>query len=73
MDKSTYPRCRDCKWWAKNAWKDASHAKQFLCTNPKLESFADMDGLSANGLDEIYTGPAFGCVHWEAKDGSDAT
>jgi hypothetical protein len=70
-------RCRNCKWWDKlDSTNTPGMDNQYgarSCTNervgPKGVAFTDgaQDGEAYAG---IFTGPDFGCIHWEAKDGN---
>lgn len=78
-------RCKNCKWWdSENS--SLRNNDTFACTNPKLGEYCDVrerlgaDYESASDTLEyeyneggsIFTGPDFGCVHFEAKELSHA-
>lgn len=62
------PRCKNCRFWQK--WEDGRDAD---CT--KFEDDYDLykergDWARASYSDShIHTGPNFGCIHFEVKDG----
>lgn len=70
-----YRRCRTCVWWGCEGGEDSSEYYPFgsgVCYHEKLQSGslrhypdAVTDGEEYSG---IYTGPDFGCIHWEAKN-----
>lgn len=67
-------RCATCKHW--QAWpygRDARGAAGGLCRSAKIGEDGDVR-YDADALvypyqegGEIWTGPEFGCVHWQAK------
>lgn len=70
-------RCKDCKWWAADKRTEyvAAETDAAPCHCPQLINI-DEKGYGAVagngfGLDypvcELFTGPEFGCVHWEGK------
>ena len=59
--------CKDCRHWESHGVEDM----QRKCNHPKVggRQAEDMDGADEReGYYGIYTGPDFGCVHWEKKD-----
>lgn len=61
-------RCKTCKWWDTPA---DSRACQWCAMLGAISNAYPMGLYSASSdgdNDAIYTGPDFGCVHWEAKD-----
>lgn len=68
--------CHSCKHWARNN-VDYKSADLKPCYHPKMQSSGwHLDGIDAtdcgNGCHEpencFLCGPAFGCIHHEAKD-----
>jgi len=70
-------RCKNCRWWGANSQSsdeplDISHP----CEHEKVgsdsdEQFPDGCGGFSEGSkynEVIFTGPDFGCVHFEAKE-----
>lgn len=71
--------CDTCKWWAsatagppvatgKLSWGKSMDGMT-TCENPKLDELplhgiVTQDDSPATGF---YTGPKFGCIHWESK------
>ena len=62
--------CKTCKWWENEPVKYLGSRRR--CYPDKLVDCVN----DAVGIDneyecetEIYTGPDYGCIHWEAKDG----
>lgn len=73
--------CKNCRWWWPNKdarnrnyrmkWLDENPGREshWDCDNPELNACID-EGRIPDGMshyEEIYTGPDFGCIHWEAK------
>jgi len=52
--------CQDCKWWEDHDWEDEADKK--ACNN-------DSTLYQTNGgqMHPFFTGPEFGCIHWEGK------
>jgi hypothetical protein len=56
--------CGVCKWWGDPIV--GCHAR---CNHAKCGDYEGelLDGAGDAEFSAIYTGPDFGCVHWEAK------
>lgn len=70
-DDSKVMRCRTCRWWA-----DEGDQFEHLCKAPINDPRSEGTDLiiaqcvcGRGGL--LATGPEFGCVHWEGRDGLD--
>lgn len=66
--------CKTCKWWGEEAW-DIPHKQSRECENhdkigETFEVKADVDTMvySYNESGRFWTGPEFGCVHYEPKE-----
>jgi len=64
-------RCKDCKWWGDELNYDDS---QHSCEHPKIDEYRAFEETRATdtmtnsgGEYTTFTGPDFGCVHFEAK------
>jgi hypothetical protein len=62
-------RCRTCRWWAAD---EPGCDPNCLCEHPKLCNPRTDQGSDALNYeyDEgggFFTGPDFGCVHWEGR------
>jgi len=64
-------RCYSCKWWGGRGPLDTSEPSygRYLCMHEKTQGPWD-DGDAPDGAGPadgtlIFTGPRFGCVHWE--------
>lgn len=75
--------CKDCKYWAKLGGRGDEITGRSICMNDKIKNAMDCkygdekegDGLVWHcgivaidkGDIDIFTGPYFGCVHWEKR------
>lgn len=65
-------RCKNCKWWDVHLIQNYhTDRNQNRCENPKLdddnEEFKDGAVGGDIGSYYFYTGPDFGCIHFEPK------
>lgn len=66
-------RCKDCRWWLERVRDRPSEkfipAENHLCSlinlHERCKSIAVVTGGHNVGFAELYTGPDFGCVHFE--------
>ncbi len=61
--------CEFCRHWA--ARRRAEVDPEDRCRHPKLlqSGEVDVDGAQGDeGHGSIWTGPDFGCIHWQAKE-----
>lgn len=64
--------CDTCKWWDQRAESFSVKPIQGICTNPKVTGEnspkrTDENILQHGGWAELWTGPKFGCIHYEPK------
>lgn len=63
--------CKDCKWWSTDTpCMTACPARACLNVKTGLARETENREAAVNILSydyELFTGPDFGCVHWEAK------
>lgn len=67
MNKEDYPRCKTCRWWS--GGKDTGHLRSICRCIENSGPINDRSGATASGGSQgadIFTGPAYGCVHHEA-------
>jgi len=68
--------CDTCKWWGKVRWMRFLRGSQRACEH--IATSGEMpDGLKPDQMvspihdnyygSELFTGPKFGCIHWEKK------
>lgn len=64
--------CKECRWWdgpaEREQFNEGGHAK---CNHEKVSAHSDKhpDGAQdSEGYGGIFTGPDFGCIHFEAKE-----
>ncbi len=65
-------KCKTCKFWG---WPEDSKDKYNQCLCDKLTYMSDVgefppiDGLATyhEWDDRVFTGPEFGCIHWEER------
>jgi hypothetical protein len=67
-------KCKGCKWWQEDGfWKNKTHkrCKQEKVSGGEDESVSHLDDAYIFSTDPqgetFWTGPEFGCVHWEQK------
>ncbi len=60
IDKTTYPRCKDCKWW-----EGRDDPEYHYCGRVgSEESLCELDDPACG----IMPTAKFGCIEWEAMD-----
>lgn len=68
--------CKDCKWWGKaqNPRSPYSYGQNQICEhiipqrNEAISYKASVTPIHDNNyLSDLFTGPDFGCIHWETK------
>lgn len=67
--------CDSCKWWGVTLGPRIRGQKR-ACThivdgedNCNLEGVASVSAIhDGNFMSDLFTGPKFGCVHWEGKE-----
>lgn len=72
-------RCKDCRWWALTGPIETNFGACCYADSENGETYDDsMFALTGEKLPDgspetvmVFTGPEFGCVHWQAKEGSD--
>lgn len=58
--------CENCKWWDLESKSYLDNSRH--CTNPKLRADSgDGDDCMFPNTPGTFTGPRFGCIHWEGK------
>lgn len=63
-------QCETCKWWAYGATVSGDYRR---CGHPVLRRQPGLRPADANddgvqtACGHVWTGPKFGCVHWDAK------
>lgn len=66
-------RCKDCRWWGRSGGLDESRE----CEHPKIDEPLSGDPDEPQSLDSlrnsdgeyaVWTGPEFGCVHFEKRE-----
>jgi hypothetical protein len=55
--------CKECRWWG----KPKEGAISAPCSNNKMDSVGGDQAFVVIG--RLYTGPDFGCIHWQAQEG----
>jgi hypothetical protein len=58
--------CKTCRWWNADTIPDTDHR---VCKHPKMGcEWKEKDTLASIWDDiRIFTGPDFGCIHYEEK------
>jgi hypothetical protein len=67
--------CKTCKHWTPSDWKDPYKYVAVTCASPRVQAMGDSSERNVDdtllyggmGVDFLYTGPNFGCIHHEAK------
>ena len=62
-------RCKACRWWGDEEDADR-RGPEYPCACDKVGGgWATVpDGCYGREWGDVYTGPDFGCIHWEGKD-----
>ena len=68
-------RCKACKHWEPDPQNgpgvgkcEGGHVNCWDAMEPKDRQCSDRIDTCGNGLCAVWTGPDFGCVHWELKE-----
>ena len=70
-------RCKGCRWWGKrwndhcpirSATKYRSCRREFDFHAKHGEGLLGVAGVGGQDWRSAYTGPYFGCIHWEPKE-----
>ena len=61
--------CETCRWWAPEDWTADTNARQCECpkNTQDYNTFPDDDGAGDVDTGGIWTGPKFGCVHYQTN------
>jgi hypothetical protein len=59
-------RCKNCRWWGPDDEPVAGIMR--VCNALSLKSDESGIAYDSGHHGEIFTGPEFGCRHWEAKE-----
>jgi len=64
--------CDMCKWWGVAPQRPYSYGNNKVCAHIVRDGDIVYDASVSpihdnNYLSDLFTGPKFGCVHWESK------
>ena len=71
--------CKDCKWWDRTYEDEPAGYDCFMNERRECHCERNASGIGSDGCagspnrgwgeGKIWTGPEFGCIHWETTDG----